>query len=185
MGSVMSNQSKFAVGDNQQTLTATVQMPQSQQAYGELAQKSLLELSIKTGQSIEELLSQNSQLQSLIQDDKKLIKQVWTQDDVSPASFLFNYKDSNIKYEWNQNCMSRLIDGKNGTIEVQVHQDDTIFHVKDFGNFIRHQESNLKDVVALRNFTCDTVPFIVHTNQKSQGGDIEPTSQPVRVSYNP
>ena len=44
-----------------------------------------------------------------------------------------------------------------------VHQDSSIFFVKDNGNFISHLQSNLKDIGALRNFTCNTIPFVVHS----------------------
>ena len=79
--------------------------------YDSLAQKSLISMSIENGQSVQEMLESNSQLQSLIFEEKKLIKQVWTKDDVSPASFLYSYKESNIVFEWNPISMTRLYDG--------------------------------------------------------------------------
>jgi hypothetical protein len=87
------------------------------------------------------MLEGNSQLQSLIFEEKKLIKQVWSKDDVSPASFLYSYKDSNILFEWNPISMTRLYKGGE-CLEVLVHQDGSLFYVKEFGNFVAHLESN-------------------------------------------
>lgn len=42
-----------------------------------------------------------------------------------------------------------------------VHQDGSIFHVKDSGNFVTHLSTNLTDVRHIRSFTCDTIPFSV------------------------
>jgi hypothetical protein len=65
-------------------------------------------MSIENGQTVEEMLQGNSQLQSLIFEEKKMIKQVWSRDDISPASFLYSYKESNILFEWTPLAMTRL-----------------------------------------------------------------------------
>lgn len=75
-----------------------------------------------------------------------MIKQVWTHDDISPASFLYSYRESNILYEWNPNSMSRLLPTSSNSaenLEVLVNLDGTIFFVKEHGNFISHLQSNL------------------------------------------
>ena len=125
----------------------------------------------------------------MVQDEKGLIKQVWTNDDVSPASFLYNYRDSNIVYEWNPQCMTRLL-GQRGSskagecLEVMVHQDGSVFHVKDHGNFIAHLQSNMTEIKPLRNFTCDTIPFVVHTMEDGEA-DMNDTFQQQQKTFNP
>ena len=109
-----------------------------------------MDLSIKNGQTVEELLQNNSQLQEILMNEQGNINQVWTQDDIAPSSHLYSYKESNIKYQWNPDCMTRLLssrfDAKTGqtlregglNLEVHLHQDNTFFYVKDNGNFITH-----------------------------------------------
>ena len=58
---------------------------------------------------MEELLHSNSQLTDMMNQDKNVISQVWANDDISPASLLYNYKGSNILFEWNPYCMTRLL----------------------------------------------------------------------------
>ena len=133
------------------------------------------------------MLRENSHIQSLITADKALVNQVWTQDDISPASFMYSYRESNILLEWNPHCMTRLLDqggaAKGGEcLEVMIHEDGSIFFVKEFGNFISHLQSNLTEVPPLRNFTCDTIPFIVHSINTD--GDPE-LRQSTSVTYNP
>ena len=71
-------------------------------------------------------------------------------------------------------CLTRLL-GLRGTgssihnqggdsLEVQVHIDSSILFVKEHGNFISHISANLKEVQALRHFTCDTIPFTVQSH---------------------
>ena len=55
------------------------------------------------------MLSENPHLEGLVFQDKHMIKQVWTHDDISPASFLYSYRESNILYEWNPSSMTRLL----------------------------------------------------------------------------
>lgn len=88
---------------------------------------------------------------------------------------LYNYKASSIMCEWNPHCMSRLLPARDDIrggecLEVMIHTDGSVFHVYENGNFVTHLCSNLKDNAALRNFTCDTIPFVVHSN----GGQYNP-----------
>ena len=55
------------------------------------------------------MLQSNSQLQELLMSDKGNINQVWTNDEIAPASHLYSYKESNIKYLWNPDSMTRLL----------------------------------------------------------------------------
>lgn len=66
-------------------------------------------MSINNGQSVQDMLSENPHLEGLVFQDKHMIKQVWTHDDISPASFLYSYRESNILYEWNPSSMTRLL----------------------------------------------------------------------------
>jgi hypothetical protein len=43
-------------------------------------------------------------------------------------------------------------------LEVTIHQDETVVHVKENGKFLTHYMANGN---VLRSFTCDTVPFAV------------------------
>lgn len=76
-------------------------------------------------------------------------------------------------YEWNPNCITRLLGSRDTLkggeqVEVMIHQDGSVFHVKEYGNFISHLQTNMNDQLPLRNFTCDTVPFVVHTNTEGR-----------------
>jgi len=56
---------------------------------------------------------------------------------------LYNYRNSNIQFEWNPHCMTRLLGARGNVrggecLEVMVHQDGSIFFVKENGNFITH-----------------------------------------------
>lgn len=83
-------------------------------------------------------------------NEKGNINQVWTNDDIAPASHLYSYRESNIKYQWNPDCMTRLLSSRfipvtyqtlregGEYLEVHMHQDNSFFHVKEGGNFITH-----------------------------------------------
>lgn len=56
---------------------------------------------------------------------------------------MYSYREANIQLEWNPHCMTRLLgetsNSKGGeSIEVMIHEDGTIFYVKEYGNFISH-----------------------------------------------
>ena len=74
-------------------------------------------MSVKEGKSIEELLESNTKLN---EKNGPTVAQVWTHDDISPASMVYSYKQSNIKYEWNPYCMTRYL-GDGRSLEVMVH----------------------------------------------------------------
>jgi hypothetical protein len=58
--------------------------------------------------------------------------------------------------------LSSSINRKGGEcIEVLVHFDNSIFFVKEFGNFVSHLSNNLSVNIPIRSFTCDTIPFKV------------------------
>jgi len=46
-------------------------------------------------------------------------------------------------------------------IEVLIHQDDSVLHVREGGLFVTHIRENNKSVQPLRSFTSDTIPFSV------------------------
>ena len=155
--------------------------------YDEMAQKSLLQMSIKSGKSVQEMLQENSHIQSLISADQALVKQVWSQDNISPASFMYSYRESNILFEWNPLCMTRLLGPRGGSkggesLEVMIHRDGSIFFVKEYGAFISHLQSNLNDIAPLRNFTCDTIPFVAHCVNEESDPDLKRSSS---ATYNP
>ena len=64
--------------------------------------------------------------------------------------------------------MTRVYNGGD-QLEVLVHQDGSIFHVKDHGNFITQIETNQKEEKPIRSFTCDTIPFNVQATMNGEG----------------
>ena len=174
--------SKSKFGTDYDNLGSILQNKKEGMYANSAAHQFLMDLSIKNGQTIEELLQHNSQLQEILANDKGNINQVWTKDDIAPASHLYSYKESNIKYQWNPECMSRLLTARFTTgdqsevggghaprtfreggesLEVHMHQDNSVFFLKDGGNFITHIVQNLINVPILRSFTCNTIPFSV------------------------
>ena len=60
---------------------------------------------------------------------------VWAQDDISPTSLMFNYKSANAILLWTPYATTRLL--HNGEeAEVILHQDNTVLHLREKGNFI-------------------------------------------------
>ena len=85
---------------------------------------------------------------------------VWAQDDISPASYMFNYKTSNAALLWTPYATSRvLFNGEES--EVILHQDNTVLHLREKGNFITQYQNNCAsdDSARVRSFTSETVPF--------------------------
>lgn len=84
---------------------------------------------------------------------------VWSQDDVSPASFLLSYRQANAMMSWTSYATSYLdFDGR--TAAVILHQDDTVLHLKDEGQFIgQYVENSTSEEARLRSFTGETIPF--------------------------
>jgi hypothetical protein len=92
---------------------------------------------------------------------------VWNQDEVSPASFMLSYKLSNAVLNWTPHATTRVLcDGQEA--EVIIHQDETLLHLRENGNYITQLIANSnKDEARLRSFTCETIPFSVHAYQNS------------------
>lgn len=56
---------------------------------------------------------------------------------------LYNYKHSNVLYEWNPHCITRMLPARGPIrggyeLEVLIHIDGSVFHVKEHGNFVSH-----------------------------------------------
>ena len=100
--------------------------------------------------NIQELLSKNNKIT------------IWTEDDISPASFMQSYK-KNIMLQWSPQSTTRMV-STGEAIEVLVHQDETVLLIRDGGRFINHYRNNSSLVPTLRSFTCDTIPFSVSDN---------------------
>lgn len=82
-------------------------------------------------------------------------------------------------FEWNPHSMTRLLSARGRCrggecLEVQVHLDGSVFYIKEHGNFISHLTSNCKDTLPLRNFTCDTIPFVVRSIDEAEGQQYNP-----------
>ena len=100
---------------------------------------------------------------------------------------MYSYRESNILFEWNPHCMTRLLGARGGAkggecLEVMIHRDGSVFFVKEYGAFVSHLQSNLKDIAPLRNFTCDTVPFVVHCIDEANEPDFKGVAS---GTYNP
>lgn len=86
-------------------------------------------------------------------------------------------------FEWNPYCMTRLLQPRGNIrggeqIEVMIHLDGSVFLVKEGGNFVTHLSTNFKDTLPLRNFTCDTIPFVVHCISEEEELVLEQTYNP-------
>jgi len=98
------------------------------------------------------------------------VNSVWQNDEVSPASYLLSHKKSNPFLHWDQHSTSRLFpvrDASQVSIEVLIHQDDSVVHIKDSGQFLSHYQSNCEGGL-LRSFTCETIPFTVSDCKEPQ-----------------
>ena len=96
---------------------------------------------------------------------------VWAQDDISPTSLMFNYKSANAILLWTPYATTRLL--RNGEeAEVILHQDNTVLHLREKGNFITQylKNSSNDDSARLRSFTSETIPFkqVAHQQEKTQ-----------------
>ena len=83
---------------------------------------------------------------------------MWQSDDISPASYLFSHKPSNVYLKWTPAATTRLIGAEGQQAEVVVHSNSTVLFLKQRGSFISHYEEN-NNLKRLRSFTADTIPF--------------------------
>ena len=90
---------------------------------------------------------------------------VWTSDDISPASFMLNYKSANAIFNWTPSASTRLFAGASEA-GVVIHSDLTFVHVREGGRYVSHYSANSdQDEARLRSFTSETIPFSVHSHQ--------------------
>ena len=85
---------------------------------------------------------------------------VWVQDDISPASYMLNYKVANAVLWWTPFATTRLTDLEGQEAQVVLHQDGTLLEIRSKGQFISQYTKNSSDDSArLRSFTHETIPF--------------------------
>jgi hypothetical protein len=135
-----------------------------QKAYEQIVHGALRELAIQEGKAISELLASNPYLRQLVSHDALHSSAVWTQDDVAPSTSFYDYPSSAPLFEWSPDCLTRVLGTQTAELEVAVHEDDSVFWVKEGGNFVNHLASNLLSEPVLRSFTGDTVPFQVQSH---------------------
>ena len=59
-------------------------------------------------------------------------------------------------------------DERQVSMEVLIHQDDSVVHVKESGQFLSHYITNTEEQGCLRSFTCETIPFTVADSRLPQ-----------------
>lgn len=131
-----------------------------------LPQKPISESQLNSGLSESDL--DMLQTANTSNDSTKL--SVWAQDDISPASYMFNYKSSNAVMLWTPYATSRILfNGEEA--EVILHQDNTVLHLREKGNFISQFQRNCAndESARVRSFTSETVPFkqVAHQQERT------------------
>ncbi|CDW85361.1 UNKNOWN [Stylonychia lemnae] len=121
-----------------------------------LSQTNLNRTNISQMSSMSKWDSQRS-VQELLDKNNKIT--VWSNDDISPASFLHSHK-KNVAIQWNTLSTTRVSSDGN-IIQVQVHQDESILLLRENGQYISHLKQNNNLEPPLRQFTCETIPFSV------------------------
>ena len=98
---------------------------------------------------------------------------VWVQDDVSPASYMLNYKVANAVLWWTPFATTRLLGGLGEQAQVVLHQDGTVLDLRQKGQFITQYARNSTDEGArVRSFTNETIPFKQVAHQDNDGEHI-------------
>ena len=98
---------------------------------------------------------------------------VWAQDDVSPASYMLNYKVANAVLWWTPFATTRLIGSMGEQAQVVLHQDGTVLDLRQKGQFITQYAKNSTDEGArVRSFTNETIPFKQVAHQDNDGEHI-------------